>query len=290
MKIKVVTVKKQIRTGHTAPINRILRSSIVDGPGNRVVIFVQGCNYNCIYCHNPETINLCCSCGSCVPQCLTGALDFRNGKINWHSELCLMCDACIKTCSYSSSPRVRDLSASDIMRELKTVIPFVRGITVSGGECTLYPQFLCELFDYAHEKSLTCFLDSNGSCDFKKLPELLDRTDGIMLDVKAVSDYESISGVHDICVLDKAVFLAERRKLWEVRTTIIPNWMDAFEVVHKTCEAIAAVDNQVRYKLIKYRPMGVRKAFEASLKIPDDGLMDRLADIVTGYSMTPVVV
>jgi len=176
------------------------------------------------------------------------------------------------------------------MKELKTAIPFVRGITVSGGECTLYPQFLCELFAFAHEKGLSCFLDSNGSCNFKKLPELLDRTDGIMLDVKAVSNYESISGVYDTCVLGRAVFLAERRKLWEVRTTIIPNLMDAIEVVHKTCQAIAPVDSQVRYKLIKYRPMGVRKSHASSLEIPDDDLMCRLADIVTDYSMIPVIV
>jgi len=173
---------------------------------------------------------------------------------------------------------------------LKTAIPFVRGITVSGGECTLYPQFLCDLFAYAHEKGLTCFLDSNGSCNFEQLPELLDRTDGIMLDVKAVSNFERVSGVYDTNILDRAVFLAERRKLWEVRTTIIPNLMDAFELVHKTCEAIAPADNQVRYKLIKYRPMGVRKSHIASLEIPDDGLMDKLADIVAGYSITPVIV
>jgi len=283
-------VEKQILTGHTAPINRILRSSIVDGPGNRAVIFVQGCNYNCVYCHNPETINLCSGCGGCVIHCPTGAVAIRNGKQYWHSELCIMCDACIRTCSYNSSPRVRDLSASDIIQELKTAIAFVRGITVSGGECTLYPEFLCDLFSCAHEKGLSCFLDSNGSCNFEQFPELLDCTDGIMLDVKAVSNYKSVSGVHDTFILDKAVFLAERRKLWEVRTTIVPNLMDAFEVVHKTCEAIALADNKIRYKLIKYRPMGVRKLQVTSLEIPDDGLMDKLADIVAGYSMTPVIV
>jgi pyruvate formate lyase activating enzyme len=37
-------------------INKIIDSSVVDGPGNRTVIFFQGCNFNCTYCHNPETI------------------------------------------------------------------------------------------------------------------------------------------------------------------------------------------------------------------------------------------
>ena len=38
-------------------INKIYNFSSVDGPGNRLVVFFQGCNFNCIYCHNPETID-----------------------------------------------------------------------------------------------------------------------------------------------------------------------------------------------------------------------------------------
>ena len=39
-------------------INKILPFSSVDGPGNRTGIFMQGCNFNCAYCHNPETIEI----------------------------------------------------------------------------------------------------------------------------------------------------------------------------------------------------------------------------------------
>ncbi len=39
-------------------VHKIIKSSIVDGPGNRLAIFMQGCNFDCWYCHNPETIKL----------------------------------------------------------------------------------------------------------------------------------------------------------------------------------------------------------------------------------------
>ena len=38
-----------------ANINSIETMGLVDGPGIRVVIFLQGCNLRCLYCHNPET-------------------------------------------------------------------------------------------------------------------------------------------------------------------------------------------------------------------------------------------
>ena len=34
----------------------IVDASCVDGPGNRYVVFLQGCTFNCLTCHNPQTI------------------------------------------------------------------------------------------------------------------------------------------------------------------------------------------------------------------------------------------
>lgn len=39
-------------------ISGIIKDSIVDGPGLRFVVFTQGCNHNCLGCHNPQTHDL----------------------------------------------------------------------------------------------------------------------------------------------------------------------------------------------------------------------------------------
>lgn len=47
-------------------VSKFLTWSVVDGPGNRFVLFLQGCNFRCVTCHNPHTIGVCSDCGSCV--------------------------------------------------------------------------------------------------------------------------------------------------------------------------------------------------------------------------------
>ena len=64
-----------------ATVSKILTYSIVDGPGNRLVIFLQGCNFDCTACHNPHTIGECNNCGDCVPACHADALSLVDGRI-----------------------------------------------------------------------------------------------------------------------------------------------------------------------------------------------------------------
>ena len=100
------------------PVNKIIPFSAVDGPGNRTAVFVQGCNFNCRYCHNPETRSLCRSCGECVEKCPKQALYIENGKVLFHPELCCGCDTCIKTCRFDASPRIRYMNAQEVYQEI----------------------------------------------------------------------------------------------------------------------------------------------------------------------------
>lgn len=145
-----------------APVNRILPLSTVDGPGCRAAVFLQGCNLACAYCHNPETQNLCTGCGACVPACPAGALSLESDRVRWAAERCAGCDACIRLCPRFASPKVTVMTASEVLSALAPSRPFIRGLTVSGGECTLYPDFLTELFTLARAGGLGCLLDSNG--------------------------------------------------------------------------------------------------------------------------------
>lgn len=264
----------------TGLVNKIIPFSSVDGPGNRTSIFLQGCNFNCIYCHNPETINICGNCGTCITACPTTALTKVNEEIIWNKSKCCNCDSCIKVCNNNSSPKVSKMSTDDIINEINNYKPFIQGITISGGECTLQEEFLINLFTKVKLLGLTCFIDSNGSKDFREMPKLLEVCDSVMLDVKSFDNnlHNKYINFDNKYVLSNLEFLASIGKLYEVRTVVVPEIFNNEETVKKVSEIISKYDSNIRYKLIKFRNLGVRHSLK-SHPSPSDEYMNNLKTI-----------
>ena len=277
-----------------AVVNKIIPFSSVDGPGNRTAVFFQGCNINCRYCHNPETRGMCQNCGVCVQQCPEKALEkSAEGKIVYHSEKCVQCDTCIHVCPHDSSPRTAVMTPEEVYKKVRKQIPFIRGLTVSGGECMLRPDFLQELFKLAKKDGLNTMIDSNGTIPFWEYPELLEVTDGVMLDIKAFKneDHVKITDEKNEIVLKNAVYLAENKKLYEVRAVIVPDLYDTKTSIRQMGEFLAPYleIQEFRIKLIAYRPMGVRERY-AHYQVPGQAYLEELADILRTYGFRDIVI
>ena len=333
--------------GGRVPLIKIIPFSSVDGPGNRTAVFVQGCNFNCHYCHNPETRAVCISCGDCVATCPAGALTLSaegqcwplpsggvaaastaplaagtgattaseaagectsetklpRGLVLFDPAKCVGCDTCIHTCTHDASPRIRYMNAEEVYAEVRRNVPFIRGITVSGGECTFYPAFLHDLAVLAKRDGLGFLLDSNGTYDFEADPaELLPVIDGVMLDIKAydAADHRAVTDVENTLVLRNMRFLADRGQLYEVRTVIVPELFDTEKTIVDTARALQPYlsrqkhwpENEgtsIRYKIIKYRPFGVREAYR-SFTPPTADWLEHLADLARSEGMTDIVI
>lgn len=275
-----------------APINKIIPFSNVDGPGNRTAIFFQSCPFNCYFCHNPETINLCINCGDCVLTCPVNALSVVDGKVVWDKDKCVDCDTCIKTCKHLSSPKINYYSVDQVVEIIKKSKTYIRGITVSGGECTNFRDFLVELFKEVKKLGLTCLIDSNGNYDFESDPELTSLCDGVMLDVKAYDKefHFEMCNYDNETVLKNLEYLLSVNKLEEVRTVLFPKFEKENE---KTVEYVSSIiKDKSRYKLIKYRPFGVR---EEGLKfcgdeITSDDILEECRKITEKYGVNTVLV
>lgn len=207
-------------------VRKIISQSTVDGPGNRVAVFLQGCNIRCAYCHNPETQPLY------QPY---------------------MAD-------------VSDMSVADIVAEVRKCMPFIRGITVSGGECMLQADQLVQLFEAIKNdfRTLTCLIDSNGTIAFARYPRLLELCDGVMLDVKAWDSqvYQNLTGAtNDDIVKENLRLLLQHDKLTEVRIVCLLDESPIKTDVEAVLQHIAAtptfIEKNIPVRLLSFRPYGV---------------------------------
>ena len=286
------TAMMQTGEGRTAPVNKIIPFSAVDGFGNRTAIFLQGCNQDCLYCHNPETIHLCIGCGACVDTCPAGALrqEKKGGRVFYDYDSCVNCDTCIRVCTHGASPKIRNLTPEELFRQVQAFFPFIDGITTSGGECGLYLDFLTEFYRLVKAAGKTTYMDTNGQIPLAGREEFLAVTDKTMIDLKAGSDedHEKLTGRGLGPVTDNIRLTAELGKLYEIRTVVVPDLVDNRRTVELGADLIAAFP-EVRYKLIKFRKYGVRESF-ASTPEPKDALMEELREIALRKGVKEVVI
>ena len=217
--------------------------SNVDGPGNRFVVFLQGCNFDCLACHNPQTIP-------------------GSGVVDGHGP--------------------RRVSVNELLVRIKAAAPFLRGVTVSGGEPTQQAAFVHELFtaikaDPALAR-LGCFVDSNGACEQEVWESLAPVMDGAMIDLKCLDPqvHEALTGHSNDRVLASIRLLHDFGLLYEVRVLVLAGLNDDHDLMRRTAEWLAAIDPCMRVKLIGFRDHGVRP-HNPPLVEPDPAEMESIA-------------
>ena len=210
----------------------------VDGPGTRLVVFVQGCPMRCAYCHNPETWELV------APDAPEGdAPGARQG---------------------------RRMTVGEVLDAFERNRPFYRrgGITLSGGEPLMQPGFVGALFAAAHEAPAgrihTC-LDTSGIAFDPARPErlagVLDACDLVLLDIKHANPKGHLELVrqpqdHVLAFGDE---LARRGIRTIIRHVVVPGITDAPDELAGVGRIIARWPNVVGLDLLPYHTMGASK-------------------------------
>ena len=244
---------------HRGWVNHILTQSFVDGPGNRAVIFLQGCNLHCLYCHNPYTLNFCNHCGLCVDTCPSGALTLVNGAVTWNPELCTECDTCIQTCPNNSSPRAIGMTTEELWQKIMPSSDFISGVTISGGEPTLQADYIDEFLTIVKKRSsLTTLIETNGHGGPQAYEPFLENLDMAIVDLKAIDPQRhlELTGGELAPTLETIRFLHEKKKLHAVQQVVVPGFTDSEASASASARFLAGIDPQIRLKFLRFRPHG----------------------------------
>jgi len=171
----------------------------LDGPGLRLVVFLQGCPLRCRYCHNPDT---------------------------WAAGGGQM------------------VSVAELVRRALRFQPYFGtsgGVTLSGGEPLMQPEFTAALLRELKTAGLSTALDTSGWLSEETpgqpswLPEILDHADLVILDVKSPTPEQfrwlTGRGQSGLCGFVEAC-ARRRQRLW-IRQVIVPGWNDQPEDIVK---------------------------------------------------------
>ena len=130
----------------------IQRYSIHDGQGIRTIIFLKGCALRCKWCCKPES----------------QSFEIETMKINGKSKV-----------------MGKDVTVAEVMETVKRDLPYYKrsggGITLSGGECLLQPEFSVGLLRAAKDIGISTAIESMAFAKYETIEQFLPYLDNILV-------------------------------------------------------------------------------------------------------------
>ncbi len=210
----------------------IQKFSVHDGPGIRTIVFLKGCALRCRWCCNPESQS---------------------------KE--------IETMHTPQGDKIigRDVTVGEIIGEvLKDRQFFTRsggGLTLSGGETLLQPEFAKALFAAAKENGINTAIESTAFAKFETIEELLPYIDYYLMDIKHISSekHKQFTGQPNELILENAEKIAQKANKLIIRVPVIPTFNDTPEEIAQIAVFAKTLKNVDELHLLPYHRYGEDK-------------------------------
>jgi pyruvate formate lyase activating enzyme len=263
-------------TEPSGTVFNIQRFSTKDGPGVRTTVFLKGCPLACSWCHNPESrdaapqlahrLERCILCGECSEACPRGAISFSSSRMVKVMDLCEQCMTCVEACGADAWAGFGStMTAGEVMREVVRDAPFYEesggGVTFSGGEPLMQPDFLAALLAAARLAGLHTAVDTCGAADPALFQRIMPLTDLFLYDLKVMDDrrhHEEVGGTNRL-ILENLECLAKDGAQVMVRLPVIPGITDDEENVARWGAFIAGLHQRPKVQLLPYHRTGEAK-------------------------------
>ncbi len=152
---------------------------------------------------------------------------------------------------------------------------FIRrgGITCSGGEPLMQPDFLIQFLRLCHEAGLHTALDTSGVIFSEKARLALQHTDLVLLDIKTLDDtlhpsYTGHTRHNNQAFLDH---LRDIHKPTWIRHVLVPGYTDTDERLTALAQHLTKYNNVERVELLPYHTMGAYKYQQLGIPYPLEG-------------------
>jgi len=177
----------------------------------------------------------CTLCGSCVDMCVTGASSLSEKSAMIDRDKCLGCGKCVKVCQVHARVLAgKEMTVDEVMDEVlrdKAMYDNSQGgVTLSGGDPTMQPEFALQLLRKSKEEGLHTVIETCGYTTWSTLKNLLDYTDLVLFDIKCLDPIRHLNatGKENTPILDNAKKLS-REKNMRVRVPLIPGFNDSIK-------------------------------------------------------------
>lgn len=238
----------------------IQKYSIHDGPGIRTIIFLKGCALRCRWCCNPE------------------GQSFESEKMLFNGDEKLM---------------GRDVTVEELLPIIAQDSFYYRrsggGVTLSGGECLLQPNFAPQLLHACHDMGYTTAIETTGFQKWEIIEKYLEHLDYVLMDIKHMDSkkHKEFTGVPNELILENARKIAESgRAELTIRTPVIPGFNHTGEEIHAIAEFAASLPGVKAHHLLPYHRLGEgkydglgREYSMHGIEPPPDEYMRRLLSI-----------
>jgi len=183
----------------------------------------------------------------------------------------LFTQGCPLRCQYCHNPdtwNINDGKVMDTDELIKDIVKyksFMRyskgGVTVSGGEPLLQPEFIKDLFIKCNDEGIHTALDTSGFIFNDKVKEVLDYTDLVLLDIKCydAAKYKEITSVSLEPTIKFAKYLSTiNKKMW-IRYVLVPGLSDNKEHINSLAEFLATLNCVEKVEVLPFHKMGEYK-------------------------------